>query len=583
MAYSKIKIKFLEVPVEGTMISFTETLSGTVFTETFKPVRAAAKETELPVLNAETGIYTGFVSEKYYDALQQDYNAPFAYYSISRVNGIAGSGIGSLELSYNYAGSGFVLNTNTAAALIAITNIDPINPIVNSVTPGAFTFDVNKYSVSSKYQQIEISTAGNWNVVGDLPDWLSLSELSGNGNEISIVNIKNYSSLDPEQYIYDLVYNLGGEEFTVPVVVNVSNVVNNPFSIGKLYFTKELIYLNFTSVNLNSYIHFDVEIKTFKINSNEETVYNRSYSFPLFKGKGDFHVGEIVEGLLDDIESLEDYVTSFKTNYFKKQIRPAEILISFQEKEYLTNEVLTFGDIGLIKMIKGYRPFTTSGQMALLTVSQQEITRITPDSIVGTSFVYIGKPRIIVKLNNNIIEDFEIDESANEIIYSYYRFNNNFKPGDSIEILIVNGLEVRSQRFLVFRRGLESTYLFFENQNGMIEPYEFSGRRRINSTFKHTTTTKIKNRSKYDKKVLSDNQQGMILNTGQLLKTDQRIITAIISSLNVWCSIDDASGPYFLIDAVTTKLLNQDTDSAEEGFDIEFNILEDSNASIYPR
>jgi hypothetical protein len=41
-------------------------------------------------------------------------------------------------------------------------------------------------------------------------------------------------------------------------------------------------------------------------------------------------------------------------------------------------------------MAKGFKPFMTENQLALLTVAQQEITRITPQSFVGTSFVYFG-------------------------------------------------------------------------------------------------------------------------------------------------------------------------------------------------
>lgn len=188
----------------------------------------------------------------------------------------------------------------------------------------------------------------------------------------------------------------------------------------------------------------------------------------------------------------------------------------------------------------------------------------------------------MVKINNKIIEDFEVEDSPDEIIYSYYRFNNNLKPGDLIEIIISKELETRTQRFLVFKNGLESNFLFFENSNGLIEPYEFTGRRRVLSTLKHTTSSKIINRIGYDKKVFTDNTQGLILNTGQLLKTDHKIILSIIRSENVWCAFENADAAYLRIDATTTKLTNQDTNNSEEDFDIEFNILEDTDASIYP-
>lgn len=365
---------------------------------------------------------------------------------------------------------------------------------------------------------------------------------------------------------------------TVPV-----GFLENPFSSGNLYFTKALDFLKFNSTTPDTYISFDITIKTFKINTFEPLVYNRTYKMPLFKGKGEFHIGTIVHDLLEEINDLTDFVPHFKTNYYKTQYRPAEITIYFEEIQFgETVSDLVSANLPMFKMAKGYKPFMTDSKLALLTVSQQEVTRITPQSFIGTSFVYFGTPRIVVKKNNRIIEDFEIEPTENQVIYSYFRFLNDVKPGDSIEIIIIKELETRSQRYLVFQNGMESTYFFFENHNGLIEPYEYSGRRRVFTPLKHITTPKFKNLYSYNSKVKTEIEQTMTINTGQLTKTDHRIITAICASLNVWCSLDNPAGPYFKVDSTTSKIANQDTSSNDESFDIEFNILENADASIYP-
>lgn len=69
----------------------------------------------------------------------------------------------------------------------------------------------------------------------------------------------------------------------------------------------------------------------------------------------------------------------------------------------------------------------------------------------------------MVKHNNVVIEDFEIAETdENKVIFSYFRFINHLKPGDSLDLIIINGLETRSQRFIVFQKGMESTYFFLK-------------------------------------------------------------------------------------------------------------------------
>jgi len=523
--------------------------------------------------------FEGFVSTNYASAFNIDYN-PTGLFTVTSTTGPVGSGLGSVEIIANYPGATFSVSQNTCGATITILN--EVVEVETSVTP-TIEFEINSETINPGTKSINIITNHYWELISELPAWLEIVGVSGTGSGSTNVNPYNYSLMPDGNYTYTAIYLIDGEQYEVLITLKLTKKIKHPFIEGNLYFTKEDVSVGFSSIVLNSYVNFDITIKTFEINSNEEKVYNRQYNFPLLKGKGAFYVGEIVDGLLDEIQYLSEYIPDFKSNYVKKQIRPAEVSISYQEKKYNDNSLIISGNIEMFKMIKGFRPFMSSNQLGLLTVSQQEITRITSKSVIGTSFVYIGKPRIVVKKNNQVIEDFEVDDSDTEIIYSYYRFINFLKPGDSIEIIIINGLETRSQRFLVFKNGLENTFLFFENQNGMIEPYEFTGRRRIISNLKFTSSTKIKNRFSFEKKEISDNKQTLIINTGQLLKTDHKIITNILKSQNVWCSFNGSEGPYVLIDALTTKLTNQDTESSEEDFDIEFNILENADASIYPQ
>jgi hypothetical protein len=527
--------------------------------------------------------YNGYISTNYKIAFDEDYNAS-ADFTVDALEGTEGSGQGTVTITANFSNAFFSLVTNTSLAEITIINEVPLEP-ENSVTPLVLDFEVVMAIATATSQNITINTTEDWDILDVLPAWIELSAISGTGNTVVSVTPVNYASLDAGNYnaTFDVV--IGIETFSVTVNLTVFNFVQNPFSPGKLYFSQELDYLKFDSETPGTFIDFNIEIKVFKINTYEPIIYNRPYKFPLFQGKGDFHIGSIVHGLFEEIQELSDFVPSLKTNYYKAQYRPAEISVSFEEKTYgVTVPGLVNSSIPMFKMAKGFKPFTTENQLALLTVAQQEVTRITPQSFVGTSFVYFGTPRIIVKKNNAIIDDFEIEEADSEkVIFSYFRFLDNLKPGDSLELIVVNGLETRSQRFLVFKNGLESTYFFFENNNGVLEPFELSGRRRISSPIKHITTTKFKKLHSFNSKVKAEISQNMVVNTGQLTKNDHRVLTALVASDKVWCSLDTPEGPYFRVDATTNRVDNQDTSVSEEDFNIEFNILENANASIYPR
>jgi hypothetical protein len=603
MPYSKIRIDFTDFPTEGEVLRFTESLHGLNVIETFKNSRSSSYETKIP--NVAGSGRDGYQMINYQDAFNLDYNSSSLFEVATFTNSL--QWLGAIEITAKEYGVVFSLLAKPTDTIVTITEESfPEEPTI-SFSPANLEF-VHLQNEPRPAQNVTL-TGDLWKIVGkpnfiltsDAPE-VTIDEVtddsgtylvaSGSGDAIVGVALDEYYDGESEFSPSDLSGTFavlqddvafGLINWTVNVV-RLSRFLTNPFTSGNLFFTKALDFLKFNSTTLGTYIYFDIEIKVFKINTYEPIIYNRNYKFPLFKGKGDFHIGTIVHDLLEEIQSLTEFVPDFKTNYYKSQYRPAEIKISFEEKTFgATVPGLINADLPMFKMAKGYKPFMTDGQLALLTVSQQEITRITPQSFIGTSFVYFGTPRIVVKKNNRIIEDFEIEAAENQVIYSYFRFLNDVKPGDSLEIIIIKGLETRSQRYLVFQNGMESTYFLFENDNGLIEPFEFAGRRRVFTPLKHITTPKFKNLYTYNSKVKTEIEQNFTINTGQLTKTDHRLVTAICKSLNVWCSFDDPSGPYFKIDSTTSKIANQDTSSSDEAFDIEFNSLENADASIYPR
>lgn len=585
MAYSSVLIEFNDVPSVDQEIHLLESTMLVNLYEVFKAFRSASGETESPFFApAGDGFpdrYFGNVSYYYMSALDLDYNVSGGF-TLDWYPGPDYAGTGSVLITANYSGAAFSVISNTTTADITIDN-EVIVPI-STVLPTPIDFFVVKGVPGAASKPLTITTLSAWTIPSGLPAWLNLSSTSGTGDDVVDVIPVAYSAMAVGDYTTSISVNIDSEVFTIVINLKVLDFITIPFVAGKIHFSQELDYLKFTSTTPSTYIDFAIEIKVFKINTYEPIIYNRTYKFPLFQGKGDFHIGTIVHDLFEEIQELSDFVPDLKTNYYKSQYRPAEISISLEEKTFgVVVPGLISLTIPMFKMVKGHKPFTTEGELTLLTVAQQEITRITPKSFIGTSFIYVGTPRIVVKKNNTIIEDFTIPAVADKVIYSYFRFINDLKPGDSVEIIVVNDLETRTQRYLVFQNGLENTYFFFENDNQMLEPFEFSGRRRVNPNFKHITTKKTKNLHAYESKVQSNIDESFIINTGQLGKSDYRLITALVASANVWCSFDNPQGSYFKVDATTNKLNTQDTSVSEESFDIEFNLLEDPYASIYPR
>jgi hypothetical protein len=578
MANSSITLQFISIPLGGEQFSFTEQKKGLTLSEYFWNPNDPN------------------IAFQYQSNFNTDYNNNNLF-TVTLTDNYNRGGLGTVTITANYADAVFSVNNILPSISVTINNqstvvppvvVPPVvvPPVSNSVLPLTMVFNVVN-DVPSQFQFLNIVANTNWTIDETiLPDWLHLAVKLGTGNLNLFVNPLDYKYVNFKegQYTAVIKVTIGTEVFSVPVVMNLIRFFENPFLPGNINFSKELKYLSFNSRTTGTYIDFSFEIKTFKLNSYEQIIYTRNYKFPLFQGKGDFHVGTIVHDLFEEIKELADFVPELNHNYYRKQYRPAEVTISMQEKTFIPSAtVFVVRILPVILMAKGFKPFITENQTALLTVAQQEITRITPTSIIGASFICYDEPRVIVKKNNVIIDDLLVPNSPGQIIYSYFRFINNLVPGDSIEIIIMNALEARSQRFLVFQNAIESTYFFFENSHGVLEPYEFTGRRRVTSSFKAITSIKVKDMFSFESKDKVTNTQSFIVNTGQLIKTDHLLITALIMSKKVWCSFDNSDGTYFRVDSTTTKITNQDTATNEESFDIEFNILENANDSIFPR
>jgi hypothetical protein len=472
-----------------------------------------------------------------------------------------------------------------------ILNVLPAKPAGLSIEPEALEFDVVIGDELPQHQSLNISSDANWSIISGIPEWLYISQFSGFGNEDVIIVPNNFENLADGVYTANLVFLSDGMEVVLPVTMILTASVRNPFNADKLFFTRDEDYLSFNSRNLDTYIEITLQVRVFKINTNQFRDYERIYKLPLFKGKAKFHPGTAVHQLLNEIQALSEQVPSVDMNYTKSQYQPAQVLIKYREILYVVGRIVTIklikGETVLFQMIKGTSPYITNSKLALLTVSQQEFSRLTPNSILGISFTFPGTPYLIVKRNTVIIDELFLTPfspaESEKIIYSYYRFLNGFDPGDIIEISLVNDLETRTQRFIVMQPGPESAFFLFENQNGLIEPFEFSGRRRVSSSVDHLLSEKLINLNATTRKVSATNKQSFIANTGQLLKTDHKIVNAIIKSENVWVSFDTPFGPYIKVDAITNKMVHQDTVSNEDDFDIEFNILENTDATIYPQ
>lgn len=424
---------------------------------------------------------------------------------------------------------------------------------------------------------LNILTTGAWSIT-DLPSWLQVNKLTGYGSQAIIVTVDDFEGLQPGNYLYNIIVHTAGGHASVSVQLTVTGYLTNPFTSGGLYFSEDLDYLDFTSPNINSRLLINLNMVFYTLGLFRPVSYTRQYELPLFQGKGYFHPGTAVHQLFDEINDLKQAISTYNANHIAPQYQPARVDVYFSEISYDDDIVLRSGAINDIKMAIGVRPLLASNNSGVLNVTGQDVSRITANSIISCAFK-ADNPQVLVKKNGVVIDSF-ILYTARECFYNYYRFNDKLVPGDSLEIML-KGDYSRTRRFLVFPEGRETTHLFFENQNGLVESFEFTGRRRLGSAYAHTTSERFADLYSYQEKVNVKNVQNLIINTGYMLPNDHKIIDAIIKSRRVWCSFDSAAGYYYRVDATSSKITNADTDVFEVAYDVEFNILDNADVAIY--
>jgi len=419
-----------------------------------------------------------------------------------------------------------------------------------------------------------------WQIISELPEWLAVSTTNGTGSQTLYLNFLNYNNLQPGNYFYDLVISNGGSSIVLSITMEVIVFIENPFVPGAVYFSKELEYLRFTSQHDDIYIDIAVIMTVFKLDGTSKE-FVRTYSVPLAGRKGEFLLGTLVHDLFDEVKKLEQIITDFYVDFFSPGYRPAIINLTYEEKEFFPSEDFEgiSGAINGLLFVKGYKPFITTNQMALLSPQQQYLSRISKNSIIAVNFTHTSNPMVVVKRNGIVISQRQLLAfGPGRLIYTYFKMVSNFNVGDLIELFVVDGTDTRCHRYLVHYDGIDSTHIIFENSNGVLEPFELIGRRRINSNYRDTVNRVYKDAMAFDEKLDSENIQSFLINTGMLQPEDHIIIDAIKKSKNMWCSIKGPAGPYMKANCITSKALVSDTNSNDYPVDLEFNILENSYA-----
>lgn len=474
---------------------------------------------------------------------------------------------------------------NVPYKLVVTIYEDALPDLAISVLPSELVIDIyrNADAVSSLSATVFSNT--NWYVNNDLPLWLTMSKNSGNGVTDVAFNFMNYTLLNAGAYKFNLPIKSAVASVDLPITMNLFDFVEYPFVEGGLFFTGEDESIEFNANEPDSFISLTMHITTYQLNIYKPIIYNREFKIPLYQGMGVFRPGKIVHELFAETQSITDLVSVFEGEYIKTQYAPAKVDFDIKLKSYLNDSVIRVSTIKNVLFIKGQKPYVTDSYLALLSSDiEQEYCSITPNSVIAFSFINRSASTIKIYVNG-LLEDVKevlfFSDNIEKSIRTYFQFENKYKVGDVVEYQVQSGLDTRVKRYLVMPNGPSSTHVLFKNGNGVVSAFELRGRVKINGAKSHTTQKKMRGMYEISKKIATESDYVVSINTGQLIKGDISIVESIIDATDVWISYNNKS-EWIQVDAITNKTDLYDDFENEIGIVLEFNVLKTEHARVYP-
>lgn len=127
MAYSKITIDFVRIPLEFEYLIIYESSLFLNLQERFNTTRTGSYRVQIPATSVDG--YAGYISAFYKQAFDLDFNAS-GLFTVTSTNGVLNSGLGQVVIEATYPGAVFSESLNTCGATVTIEN-EPAVPEIH--------------------------------------------------------------------------------------------------------------------------------------------------------------------------------------------------------------------------------------------------------------------------------------------------------------------------------------------------------------------------------------------------------------------------------------------------------------------
>lgn len=375
------------------------------------------------------------------------------------------------------------------------------------------------------------------------PNYVTVTNTPGNYQNNIRVRTNPSGNTTPEVYVGKIILNLSTKTLEIPleVLYTRTQLKGKTFALDGVKFEGAKIKEAGVFVRVNIRMKFNV--------SNKITETESSYLMPYVDGETTLDIGKIIHDFHPRYNQQILFNLDSTIWAIQRILHPAEIVVNFEELD-IDYQVLFEKNFPQFKVYPGKRPklypilsdFNTRSQFDSFT----PIFTVISKYFDGSEFVENFSP-----INASSVQD----EVQSLILKRFHHLKESFKSEYNLNYLPV---PAKAKQYV----------LQFLNQNLVPDWFIFSGNYIINTDHQHTHDEFVPNAKKYQTK----SKKTLSINTGLILKEEEKVLDAIIESPLCFIKIKEVVYECF---ATTTKRIIEDSDRNLTEHNIEFQIIKE--------
>lgn len=373
------------------------------------------------------------------------------------------------------------------------------------VAPNYLNFGYTISGIIPPFKRVELNSSGNWSATTN-KSWIKLVTSSGtSGVGVLEIGLQNLSGLTIGSYNGIVTITVGSIVKTVNVNLSVYAFAQELLQSFTNYFTEEDNIIEVSSGRYDTHLSISVS-STF-----EGIIYDVPYAIPFYQGSAKKRIGLEAKKII----GMRPFVGLSNASVFIPY-KPVLLNISIKEKELFSETVTQEIQLENIRFIKGYKP--TNDWISDLPRK----VYLTTKGILLFSFLSNYKTANSLEISGAINKKYNVSNEYNEFYSAILPLENeNLKVGDIINVTALS----TSIQIQIKPDGVDHSFVFWENQWGCWDAFEFTGEFTESSNIKQTSFSFRKNHNQKETKVLDITDKRMYkVNTGWIY-TDNEVQT----------------------------------------------------------